>query len=165
MPTNRRLFSAQEQTDVSGILHRTRIAYLAVSGEEPYVVPINYVYDDTEDSEGWGSTPFHSGAGKKSQAIEQDPRVCLLVLAETAFEPGPGPCDDAFSYRSVLVEGRAHLLTYPAERTHALRMIVAKYDPRAVGKPFNERALQQTLIYSVAVDAVSFKQRRPRRYT
>jgi nitroimidazol reductase NimA-like FMN-containing flavoprotein (pyridoxamine 5'-phosphate oxidase superfamily) len=159
MRTNRRLLSAHEQTSVKSILHRAQIGHLAVKADDPYVVPINFVYDSSDDSDGWGRILFHSGEGKKSAALAKDARVCLAVLGEADFDRGGEPCDDGFAYRSALVEGKAALLTEKAEREQALRMIVVKYDPEAVHKPFDEEILERTLVYSVPIDAISFKQR------
>jgi nitroimidazol reductase NimA-like FMN-containing flavoprotein (pyridoxamine 5'-phosphate oxidase superfamily) len=162
MTTNRRLLSAQELTNAKSILRQAQIGYLAVKADDPYVVPINFVYDDSDDLDGWGRILFHSGEGKKSAALSTDARVCLAVLREAAFDRGGEPCDDGFAYRSALVEGKAALLTERAEREQTLRMIVAKYDPRAAHRPFAEEILARTLVYSVPIDAISFKQR-PRR--
>lgn len=159
MTIDHRSLSDQEQTYAKAVLQRTEIAYLAPSGDEPYVVPINYVYDSASDADGWGPIFFHSGEGTKSMAMERDPRVCLAILGEASFERGESPCDDGYAYQSVLVQGRARLLTEQVERTKALRAIVAKYDPEGVDRPFNDRVFERTLIYRVAVDSVSFKQR------
>lgn len=162
MTTNRRLLSEQEQANLKNILHQAPVGYLAMVADGPYVVPMNFVYDDSDEPDGWGRILFHSGEGKKSRALATEPRVCLAILGETSFDRGVAPCDDGFAYRSTLVEGKATLLTDKGGREQALRMIVAKYDPEAVRKPFDAVVLERTLIYSVAIDAVSFKQRQRR---
>ncbi|HLA80353.1 MAG TPA: pyridoxamine 5'-phosphate oxidase family protein [Thermoleophilia bacterium] len=164
MTTNRRLLSEQEQINLENILHQAPIGFLAVLADGPYVVPINFVHDSSDEPNGWGRILFHSGEGKKSVALAADPRVCMAVVTETAFDRGATPCDDGFTYRSTLVKGKASLLTDRAEREVALRMIVAKYDPEAARDDLNEQIFEQTLVYSVAIESVSFKQR-PRRST
>jgi nitroimidazol reductase NimA-like FMN-containing flavoprotein (pyridoxamine 5'-phosphate oxidase superfamily) len=151
--------SMHERTQVTDILHWTATGFLAVADESPYVVPVNFAYDASAGPNGWGDILIHSGEGRKSRALAKDARVCLAVLGESSFERGEGPCDDGFAYASVLVEGKAELLTGMPEREQALRMIVAKYDPEAVDSPFDEQVLDQTLVYSVTIEAVSFKQR------
>ena len=162
MAEHHRPLSAQERTQITDILHWMTTGFLAVADESPYVVPINFAYDDFAGPNGWGKILIHSGEGKKSRALARDARVCLTVLGESSFERGEGPCDDGFTFASVLVEGKAELLTTIPEREQALRMIVAKYDPETVDSPFDERVLERTLVYSVTIDAVSLKQR-PRR--
>src|SRR5665647_771222 len=123
MTTNRHLLSAQERATVKNILHQVPVGYLAVIADDPYVVPINFVYDSLDNSDGWGRILFHSGKGKKSEALAKDARVCLAILGEAVFDRGSEPCGDGFTYRSALVEGKAELLTGKAEREQALRMI------------------------------------------
>jgi hypothetical protein len=159
MTTTRRLLSEQEQTNLKNILLQAPIGFLAILADGPYVVPINFAYDGSDEPEGWGRVIFHSGEGKKSVALAADSRVCMAVVTETAFDRGATPCDDGFTYRSTLVEGKAALLTNHAEREVALRMIVAKYDPEAVRDAFNEQIFERTLVYSVEIESVSFKQR------
>jgi nitroimidazol reductase NimA-like FMN-containing flavoprotein (pyridoxamine 5'-phosphate oxidase superfamily) len=59
--------------------------------------------------------------------------------------------------RSVLVEGRATLLTDRDERDRALRAIVAKYDPNAADMPFAKHALAETLVYFVNIETLSYR--------
>jgi nitroimidazol reductase NimA-like FMN-containing flavoprotein (pyridoxamine 5'-phosphate oxidase superfamily) len=157
-----RLLSAQEVSEAKDVLESAQIVYLSVNDGGPYVVPICFVYDVTEGSESWGRVVFHTGEGRKSRALAVDPRVCLVVVADVAFDQGPEPCADAFIYRSVLVEGSAVLLEERAQREKALRQIVAKYDPRASDLPFTEEDFRMTLVYSVAIETLGYKHRRRR---
>lgn len=167
MSTDHRCLSPEQKHSARDILRHAPLGYLAVAGSSPYVVPINFVYveeDDIELSGGmssgeWGTILFHTGPGRKTRALADDPHVCLAVLAEAAFERGDLPCDDGYAYRSVLAEGVATLLTDDTERRRALRTIVNKYDPEAADKPFDEEVLAYTLVYAISVEAVSFKQK------
>jgi len=142
------------------------------SGARPYVVPMNFAYKPAaetaaapgpppkgagEDSPGLGRLYLHTGDGRKSAALADNPRVCVAVAADAAFDQGATPCSDGFSFRSVLVEGRATLLKDEGERGRALRAIVAKYDPEAADMPFAEDALAETLVYAVEIETLSFK--------
>jgi uncharacterized protein len=162
MTTDRRLLSEEEQASMREILRRTPVGHLAMAADGPYVIPINFAYDDPDRSEGWGRILFHTGEGRKSRALAQEPRICLSLLGEASFDPGGAPCDDGFAYRSALVEGEASLLTEKTEREQALRLIVGKYDPEAADRPFDEDVLERTLVYAVSIDTVTYKQR-PRR--
>ena len=85
------------------------------------------------------------------------------VANGASLHKGEQPCNDSFNYRSILVEGKATLLDAPKEKQQALRAIVAKYDPEAImqpfSQPFNEQVLAKTLVYSVEIEVVSFKQK------
>jgi nitroimidazol reductase NimA-like FMN-containing flavoprotein (pyridoxamine 5'-phosphate oxidase superfamily) len=138
-------------------------------GARPYVVPMNFAYEPAGaptkgPGDGLGRLYLHTGEGRKSGALASNPRVCVAVAADAAFDQGATPCSDGFAFRSVLVEGRATLLEDRDERERALRVIVAKYDPDAVDMPFAEEALAETLVYSVDIEALSYKAR-PQRGT
>jgi nitroimidazol reductase NimA-like FMN-containing flavoprotein (pyridoxamine 5'-phosphate oxidase superfamily) len=169
--------SPRQRADAEAVLTAAPVCYLAVVDNEPpdrgrgrssavpaggvagapYVVPINFVYDAAT-----AHIFFHTGAGRKTRALAANPDVCLALADSLALSVGPGPCQDGFSYKSVLVWGRAARIEDREERERVLRAIVAKYDPQAAGGAFEERAFEQALVYEVAVDAISYKERRPR---
>jgi nitroimidazol reductase NimA-like FMN-containing flavoprotein (pyridoxamine 5'-phosphate oxidase superfamily) len=147
------------------LLREAPYAYLAMTETEgPYVLPLNFAYEATGGSTPGAATPldgtiyFHTGKGRKTAALAADPRICLAVTGGAAFVQGDSPCRDAFSYRSLLVWGRARLIEGAAAREAALRAIVAKYDPAAAGVPFGEKDFAQTLLFAVAIERASFKQ-------
>jgi uncharacterized protein len=146
------------------VLREAPVAFLGLVDDGPYVVPINFAYEDPNDR-GGGESPahgrivFHSGAGRKSNALAKDPRACLIVTVGIALERGSTPCEDGFTYRSALVQGRALLLETREDREAALRTIVAKYDPDAALLPFDEDDFERTLVYAVAIETISYKER------
>ena len=162
MEADDRPLSTHELAGAKDVLRTAQIGFLAMSDDEPYVVPINFVYVDTDVSAGLGRILFHTGEGRKSRALEKDPRVCMSALSDAVFVRGSAPCDDGFTYRSVLAWGRARLLEVDAEREASLRSIVAKYDPAATDRQFDEKVFEQTLVYSITIESLGFKQR-PRR--
>jgi len=152
----------------------------------PYVVPVNFAYvdcsaalDQSRPSPTSGGAPgegtqappehandrfsprlfFHTGVGRKTRALAKNPHICVAVTGDVSFSAGLRPCEDGFHYRSALVWGRARLLEGREDRLAALGAIVAKYDPQAVGRPFDERDFAQTQVYEVSVDTISYKER------
>lgn len=154
-----RLLSPKEHDDVKTILRQEAFGYLAVQGNKPYVVPVNFAYTESDDPDSWGQIFFHSGPGRKTEALATDPRICLAVLAGTNLYKGKQPCNDSFNYRSVLVEGKATLINAPQEKQQALRTIVTKYDPEAIHQPFNEQVFSKTLVYSISIETLNFKKK------
>jgi nitroimidazol reductase NimA-like FMN-containing flavoprotein (pyridoxamine 5'-phosphate oxidase superfamily) len=135
----------------------------------PYVVPLNFAYVAGDGASARSGRPepdgrvyFHTGEGRKTRALAADPRACLALTAAVGFEQGAGPCDDGFSYRSLLVWGRVRRLEDAAEREAALRAIVAKYDPEAAGTPFDEGVFSRTLLFELIIEATGYKERKPR---
>lgn len=93
---------------------------LAVNGDEgyPYAVPVSYVYED-------GRIYFHSTAeiSHKIDSIRKDPKVSFCVTTQDNILP------EAFNtlYRSVILFGKARVLTEPAEIERAIMAVVRKY--------------------------------------
>ena len=153
------LLSPKGHDDVKNILRQEIFGYLAVQDNTPYVVPINFAYAESDAPDSWGRLFFHSGPGRKTEALAVDPHICLAVTTAASLHKGRQPCNDSFAYRSVLVEGKVTLLDNLQEKQQALRAIVAKYDHEAISQPLNEQIFAKTLVYAVAIDAVSFKQK------
>ena len=87
------------------LLRRGSIARLAcVADNEPYVVPVNYVFDGE-------SVLIHSLPGRKVMAMRANPRVCLQV----------DEIEDELGWKSVLAFGSYEEITNVEERGRALR--------------------------------------------
>ncbi len=164
-PTTRPL-SAAETAAAKELLHSAPFVHLAmVEPGGPYVVPLNFAYaedDGHRAGELRGRIYFHTGEGRKTEALAADPRVCLSVTTCVAFHQGDNPCADGFSFQSLLIWGDARLIENAGPREGALRAIVAKYDPGATGAPFDEVVLARTLIYEVTIKRADLRER-PRR--
>src|SRR5215204_5910919 len=93
------------------LLRGSRVAHLGVvSGGDPYVVPVNYVFDGEY-------VYFHSLPGKKVEAVRAHPRVCVQV-------------DDVqgdYSWRSVIAFGRCEEVRGDSERAHALGLLLSLF--------------------------------------
>jgi uncharacterized protein len=168
METTTRPLSNAEIVAAKTLLHEAAFAYLAMiepGGTDPggpYLVPLNFVYL-AEDSAGLGGRIyFHTGEGRKTDALAADSRVCMAVTASVVFDQGDSPCAHGFSYRSLLVWGRAHKIKDVSSREEALRAIVAKYDPSAAEAPLGEADFARTLLYEVVPETASYKERPPR---
>ena len=162
--TGLRDLDPQEWTKTRELLRRVSVAFLAlVDHGRPYVVPLNFAYEPGDGPASSadnhpGRLVFHTGVGRKTAALETNPHVCVAVSADENFVQGATPCNDGFSFRSVLVEGRTTLLKDPDERDRALRAIVTKHDPEGAGKPFKEEVLARTLVYAVEIETVSYRE-------
>lgn len=93
------------------LLRRGRIGRLGcVADGEPYVVPVNYVFD--------GECAYmHSLPGYKIQAMRTRPRVCLQV----------DEIENEMSWKSVLAFGAYEEITDQHERAEALNHLLARF--------------------------------------
>lgn len=102
------------------ILEKGSSGVLALwDGEEPYAVPLSYVYHQ-------GKLYFHCArAGRKLEAIKVCPRASFCVVAADDVIPEKYTT----AYRSVIVSGRLRVMEDEAEMVPALRLLAAKYNP------------------------------------
>lgn len=105
------------------ILQEEKRGVLALFGDDgyPYAVPLNFVYDK-------GKLYFHCApAGHKIDAIRRSDKVSFCVTNR-----GEKPDDDwAYFVKSVIVFGRARLLTDRNEIIDKCRLLGLKYYPDA----------------------------------
>jgi nitroimidazol reductase NimA-like FMN-containing flavoprotein (pyridoxamine 5'-phosphate oxidase superfamily) len=101
------------------VLERCGTGVLAVSGDYdyPYAVPLNYVYHN-------GKIYFHCAAeGHKIDGIKRNEKVSLCVIEKDDVDSKAMNTD----YVSVIVFGRARILTDADQRMKALNLIGDKY--------------------------------------
>ncbi len=113
----------KEKGVIEEILKENAVGRLATSvDDQPYVVPINYVYFD-------GKVYFHSHRdGTKMRNIAKNPRVCFEVDSGEIVKSDK-PCDFSWKYMSVIVNGKARVVTDPAKRLSVLKRLSDKYSP------------------------------------
>ncbi len=98
-----------QETEMEDVLRRVGYGHFGCSqDDQPYVVPINYVYEQ-------GEIYIYTTAGMKSEIVKQNPLVCLQV--EEYREDG--------GWRSVVVAGEAHQIEDAFEREKAVEIIRA----------------------------------------
>ncbi len=81
-----------------------------VDKAEPYVVPINYVFEG-------GSIYSHSLPGRKIDLLRANPRACLQV----------DEIEDNFSWRSVIAYGNFEEIRIPSERRSILAKLLVRF--------------------------------------
>ena len=81
-----------------------------VADGEPYVVPINYVFEE-------GSIYSHSLPGRKIDALRAQPRACLLV----------DEIENDFEWRSVIAYGNFEEIRVPSDRRSILSKLLARF--------------------------------------
>lgn len=112
-----RRFAPRELADeeTRDLLRRAYWGMLAVSDDgAPYAVPVAY---------GWDGEHFYvaMGAGRKADALERNPRVCLTVAEVPAGRP----------WLSAVVQGRIEWVRDPAGWLRAMTTLVWQTDGEA----------------------------------
>lgn len=103
------------------ILKTCTSGVLGVTGDNgyPYTVPLSYAYEDNK-------LFFHfAKEGHKIDGIERNDKVTFCVIEKDEV------IQKTFTthFRSVIVFGRAKILTEDGEKRHALECLVEKYSP------------------------------------
>lgn len=93
--------------EIKKVLARVGYGHLACShNDEPYVVPIHYVWDASK-------IYIYTTEGKKTEIIGANPKVCLQVEEVV----------DGTDWQSVVVNGEAERVTDRKEREKAVKLI------------------------------------------
>lgn len=117
MRRNNQELSRKESIDV---LLKGTSGVLAVQGDDdyPYAVPLSYVYHNSK-------IYFHCAkAGHKLDAIKKQSKVSFCVIDQDQVKPE----EYTTYFRSVIVFGKAHILTEDKKR-EALEILAEKYTP------------------------------------
>jgi len=133
------------------ILQSCTSGVLAVTGDNdyPYAVPLSFVYKD-------GKLLFHlAKAGHKLDSIVKNSKVSFCVIKT----------DDVIQktltthFRSVIVFGRARILTDDNEKRYALECLVEKYSPDYIteGQSVIEHEWDRVCVAEVKIEHMTGK--------
>lgn len=107
------------------ILERMMSGTLALHGDDgyPYAVPVSYVYAD-------GKIYFHTAVkGHKVDAISRNGKVSFCVVEQDEIKPA----EFTTYFRSVIIFGKARILTDEDEKRLALNLLADKYSHGEAG--------------------------------
>lgn len=147
----RRKKQALSQAECIQILNACTHGVLALSGDDgyPYAVPVSHIYED-------GKLYFHCAVeGHKLDAIARNDRVSFCVVERDDVQPA----DFATLYRSVIVFGRARVVTEDAARRRALESLVRKFSPGFVaeGQREIEKDWARTAVVEIRIEHMTGK--------
>ena len=127
--------------------------FLAMASPEGgYGIPVNYVVEG-------GTVYIHCAPeGRKLRAMASDCRVSFCVVGATR----PVPEKFTTAYESVVIEGRARIVSSDDERRRALELLVEKYSPdyASVGAAYIEKSFHRTAVIAIDAERCSGKAKR-----
>lgn len=143
-----------DQESLEQILSLAPVCRLALlDGDVPYVVPMNFVYEDS-------SFYLHSRkSGKKIDLLGKNNKVCIETEILGDLIAGDTPCDYGYSFKSVIAAGTAEILEEQELKQTALLKISQKYTGGVW--EFDESALDSVAVIRVTVDTITGKQSLP----
>ena len=144
----------QQITDpeqIRAILDGAKVLYLGLStGDEPYVVPMNYGYA-LED--GKLVLYLHSGLkGKKLDMIRENPNVFFEMNCDLIPFEGPVPCRYGLSYSSLMGQGQARIVEDPEEKQEAMTILMKTQS----GKDFSFNEKLVSIVSVIRIDVAEF---------
>ncbi len=136
--------------EIEPIINQAEVCRLALSlDDQPYIVPLNFGYKDN-------CLYFHTGkTGKKIDILKKNPRVCFQLDTDLKLLPSENPCKWNMRYRSVIGYGKAAFVDDPAEKKHALDIIVSHYSGDS-GK-YPDKRMDHLAIIRVEIDHITGK--------
>jgi len=154
----RRDRAVEDEAWIRAFLREAQYGVVATeSGGQPFMNPVVFVYDEESNS-----LYFHTGRqGRIFANLAKNPRVCINTCRMGAVIPAATSAGCDVEYESVVVFGKAKALSGAVEATHALRLLLEKYDPeRKYGvdyQPITPEQLARTAVWQVEIEAWSGK--------
>jgi len=126
---------------------------LATSGKDniPYITPVNYVY--TNDS-----IYIHCALkGRKLDNIAENPVVCFEISAPGNLFISEKACGFSMRYWSILISGKAELVSLLEEKREALDTIMKKYARQFEYTDPTDDDLSRVNVLKINVESISGK--------
>jgi len=121
-------------------------------GNEPYVTPLNFVYDN-------GKIYFHSAKmGRKLENIKSNPKVCFEVDQLIGIKQGEIGCDFGCYYKSVIISGEARIVESESQKVRILEKLVLKYALKNIRPVLENSKLERIDVVEIQVENMSGKQ-------
>ncbi len=99
------------------------VSFIDAEGQ-PYGLPLSLA---TDDGKHWY---FHCALeGKKLDAIQAHPEVCLSAVSRCTPTVGPKDGDFTIQYKSAVAFGKAEVVEDDEEKVHGLRLISERFLP------------------------------------
>jgi nitroimidazol reductase NimA-like FMN-containing flavoprotein (pyridoxamine 5'-phosphate oxidase superfamily) len=143
-----------DRATIEAILHRADVGRLGLAVDNlPYVVPLNFVFHR-------GALYFHSALdGRKIAMLKTNSQVCFEVDESYGTVRSNKPASHSSHYASVIVFGRARLVTDPAVRFEVLQALLDKYAPGGHYRPLRLAEVAEVMVVEISLEAVTGKAR------
>jgi uncharacterized protein len=152
-------YEIRDREAVLRLLHECEVGRLGTVTADgyPMIKPINVVYYD-------GAIYFHTATeGEKIDDIRRDSRVCFEADRPSGYRKAVNqPCEATYTYRSVIIRGRATIVASREQKMSALDALMKKYQPEGGhGQGYPEQTLQITGVVRIDIDQMTGKETTP----
>lgn len=136
------------------ILKSENLGVMAMALEnEPYCLPLNYVYYE-------GKIYIHSAQqGKKIDWLQKNNKVCFTVSKMLGLVKADVLCRYSAHFESVVVYGRAKIMTDLSRKRSILYAFAAGFDPDSGQIPMTDEHVERVALIEIEIDDIKGKAR------
>ncbi len=146
----------QDKETIASLLQNAIVGRIATINRQgfPVIKPVNFIYLDH-------TIYIHSSfKGEKVADIGRKSLVCFELDEPIAYAPSTGPaCMAGYFYRSVVIKGRASLLTDRGQKRVILERLMEKYQPEGGYGPISEEILGKTAVIAITIEEMTGKEK------
>ena len=143
-----------EQT-IRALLVQSQVGRMATINRKgfPVIKPVNFVYWDDK-------VYVHSSIrGEKITDIRRGSPICFEVDDPIGYVGTQGPaCNVSFYYRSIIIKGKAALLTRRDRKVEAIERMMQKYQPEGGYKGISDEILKKTAVIEISIQEITGKE-------
>ena len=142
----------KDKEAIENIIKNSFICRLAMlDGEVPYIVPVNYGYEDN-------AIFIHSAPeGKKIDLLKANNRVCFELEYGVDLIKKEMACDWTTRYKSIIGYGTIEIITDLQGKKHGLDIIMS-HNGRENNNVYKEKALDRMVILKLNIQRFTGKQ-------
>jgi uncharacterized protein len=135
---------------IAEILLKSNICRIAMMDVDvPYIVPVNYGYNDVDNS-----LYIHSGVeGKKIDLLRKNKKVCFEIEYQSTIIPDKEPCGWSTKYRSLIGYGSASIITEPEAIVRGLDIIMAHQGVKKC--KYEEKHFPNLVIIKISIEVMT----------
>jgi nitroimidazol reductase NimA-like FMN-containing flavoprotein (pyridoxamine 5'-phosphate oxidase superfamily) len=141
---------------ITAILEQSQVGRIATVNREgfPVIKPVNFLYWD-------GKIYIHSSMkGEKIRDIRRGSSVCFEVDEPIAYVAARGAaCSASYYYRSVIVKGKATLVSQRDKKLKIIEKLMEKYQPERGYGGISEEILKKTAVIEISIQKITGKEK------
>lgn len=144
---------------IRAFLRQAKVGHIASARDgQPFLNPTTFWFDEAKHQ-----IIFHSNVtGRIRSNIESNPKVAFETSELGKMLPANVALEFSLQFRSVVVFGKARLISNPEEARRVMYRLIHKYFPEmAAGREFREiteKELKRTSVYAIEIEEWSGKE-------
>jgi len=151
----RRERELRNKETIIAMLEQSQVGRIATINHEdiPVIKPVNFLY--------WnGKIYLHSSKkGEKIRDIRRGSPICFEVDEPIAYLTAKGSaCTGNYYYRSIIVKGKASLVSQGDKKLIILERLMEKYQPEGGYEGISGEILEKTAVIQISIHKITGKE-------